>query len=146
MVSVRISPDIPMAIVGAPGYLAQHPAPEAPEDLVRHRAINLRLPSAGTINAWRLEKDGDAKRVRVEGALIFNTIELILGAALLGQGLAYLPRDQVEAPMAQGALVQVLADWTPPLPGYHLYYPDRHVPPAFRLVIDALKAQARRQG
>lgn len=144
MISVRISPDIPMAIVGAPAYLAQHPKPTSPEDLVEHRAINLRLPTSETINAWRLSKDGESKRVRVEGALSFNTLELIWNSALLGQGLAYLPRDQVEDDLARGALQQVLADWTPPLPGYHLYYPNRrHSSPAFRLIVDALKARLR---
>ncbi|MBE9640293.1 LysR family transcriptional regulator [Salipiger mangrovisoli] len=147
MISVRISPDIPMAIVGAPAYLAQHPMPKSPEDLVEHRAINLRLPSSETINAWRLAKNGETKRVRVEGALSFNTLELIRKSALLGQGLAYLPRDQVEDDLARGALIQVLADWTPALPGYHLYYPNRrHSSPAFRLVVDALKARLRRLG
>lgn len=145
MISVRISPDIPMVIVGAPAYLTQHPVPKTPEDLVEHRAINLRLPSSDTINAWRLAKNGEAKRVRVEGALSFNTVELIRKSAFLGQGLAYLPRDQVEDDLARGALSQVLADWTPPLPGYHLYYPNRrHSSPAFRLVVDALKARLRR--
>lgn len=147
MISVRISPDIPMAIVGAPAYLAQHPMPKTPEELVEHRAINLRLPSSETINAWRLARNGEAKRVRVEGALSFNTVELIRESALLGQGLAYVPRDQVEDELARGALRQVLADWTPPLPGYHLYYPNRrHNSPAFRLVVDALKARLRQLG
>ena len=147
MISVRISPEIPMAIVAAPTYLAEHGVPLTPQDLVDHRAINLRLPSSETINAWRLSKGGDVKQVRIEGALSFNTIDLIRQSALLGQGLAYLPRDQVEEDMASGALAQVLADWTPPLPGYHLYYPNRrHSSPAFRLVVDALKARLRQLG
>ncbi len=147
MISVRISPEIPMAIVAAPSYLAEHGVPLTPQDLVDHRAINLRLPSSETINAWRLSKDGDVKQVRIEGALSFNTIDLIRQSALLGQGLAYLPRDQVEDDMASGALAQVLAGWTPPLPGYHLYYPNRrHSSPAFRLVVDALKSRLRQLG
>lgn len=147
MISVRISPDIPMAIVGAPAYLARHPMPKTPEDLVEHRAINLRLPSSDTINAWRLSRKGEDKRVRVESALSFNTLDLIRESALLGQGLAYVPWDQVEDDLARGRLNQVLADWTPPLPGYHLYYPNRrHSSPAFRLVVDALKARMRKLG
>lgn len=147
MISVRISPDIPMAIVGAPAYLARHPMPKTPEDLVEHRAINLRLPSSDTINAWRLAKNGEDKRVRVESALSFNTLDLIRESALLGQGLAYVPRDQVEDDLARGALNQVLADWTPQLPGYHLYYPNRrHSSPAFRVVVEALKARLRKLG
>ena len=43
-------------------------------------------------------------------------------AALAGFGLAYLPEEQVRAPLAEGQLVRVLADWCPPFPGYHLYY------------------------
>lgn len=79
-------------------------------------------------------------RVRVEGPLIFNTIDLILDAAVAGLGLAYLPLDQVEAHMENGRLVRVLGKWTPPLPAYHLYYPSRrHTSAAFTLFVDALR-------
>jgi DNA-binding transcriptional LysR family regulator len=143
MVAVRMGPDIPMAIVGAPDYLRSHPGPETPHDLASHRGINLRLPSPGTINAWRLVQDGREIRVRVEGPLIFNTLELILDAALAGMGLAYLPLDQVEGYLGEGRLIQVLAEWTPPLPGYHLYYASRRqTSPAFRLLINAVRYRA----
>ena len=40
----------------------------------------------------------------------------------------------------QHALVRVLADWCPPFPGYHLYYPSRRqATPAFSLLVDALR-------
>ena len=40
-------------------------------------------------------------------------------------------------------LIQVLADWCPPFPGYHLYYPNRRQPtPAFALLVDALRYRA----
>jgi DNA-binding transcriptional LysR family regulator len=140
MVAVRLGPDIPMAIVGAPGYLHGRSAPTMPQDLVGHRCINLRLPTPGTVNAWRLVQDEREVRVRVDGPLIFNTIELIRDAALAGLGLAYLPLDQVEGPLREGRLVQVLGEWTPPLPGYHLYYASRRqTSAAFRLLINALR-------
>ena len=82
-------------------------------------------------------------RVRGEGSLIFNTIDLILLNALDGLGLAYLPEDQVAKHIENGDLEKVLGKMTPPLPGYHLYYPNRrHASPAFRLVVDALKYRA----
>ncbi|MCB1371906.1 MAG: LysR family transcriptional regulator [Rhodobacteraceae bacterium] len=144
MIAARIGPDIPMAIVAAPGHFAEHPAPREPEDLAGHRCINLRLPGSGTLNAWRLLRKGREARVQVEGPLTFNTIELILDAALAGLGLAYLPRDQLEPHLRAGRLVQVLERWTPPLPGYHLYYPNRrHNSPAFRLFVEALRHQSR---
>jgi len=140
MIAVRISPDIPMAIVGSPRYFRRRPPPDEPQHLVEHHCINLRLPTSGTLNAWRLLQGGREMRVRVDGPLILNTIDLILDAALGGLGLAYLPLDQVSQQLKAGRLRQVLAEWTPPLPGYHLYYPSRrHASPAFRLLVDALR-------
>lgn len=140
MIAVRIAPDIRMAIVGSPRYFRQHPPPSEPQHLVEHRCINLRLPTSATLNKWRLLQNGREVRVSVEGPLIFNTIDLILDTAIDGLGLAYLPLDQVSRHLKGGRLVQVLREWTPPLPGYHLYYPSRrHSSPAFRLLVDALR-------
>ena len=81
-----------------------------------------------------------AGRAASPGPLVLNTIDLILDSALAGLGLAYLPLDQVEGHLAGSRLAQVLGPWTPPLPGYHLYYPSRrHASPAFRLLVDALR-------
>lgn len=140
MIAVRISPDIPMAIVGTPEYFASHPVPDGPQQLAEHRAINLRLPTTGTLNAWRLTQKNREVRVRVDGPLVFNSIEPIREAVTAGLGLAYLPFDQIETDLETGRLVQVLKKWTPSLPGYHLYYPNRrHTSPAFKLLVDALR-------
>jgi DNA-binding transcriptional LysR family regulator len=143
MIAVRISPDIPMAIVGAPAYFAQHPAPIEPQDLTRHRAVNLRLPTSGVLNGWRLMRNGRETRVRIDGPLVFNTIDLIRDAVVDGHGLAYLPLDQVQDDLDAGRLVRALTKFTPPLPGYHLYYPNRRqASPAFKLLVEALRARA----
>ena len=140
MIAVRIGPDMRMAVVGAPSYFARRSRPRAPQDLTAHTCINLRLPTYGNIYAWEFEKDGRELRVRVEGQLVFNNIALRLNAALAGFGLAYLPEDQVQPHLAEGRLVWVLADWCPPYPGYHLYYPSRRQhTPAFALLVEALR-------
>src|SRR4051812_37350786 len=140
MVAVRIGPDLRMAVVGAPAYFAGRPQPGRPQDLTAHTCINLRLPTRDAIYAWKFENGGRELRVRVDGQLVFNTSALILDAALAGFGLAYLPEDQVQAHVAEGRLVRVLADWCPPFPGYHLYYPSRrHQTPAFALLVEALR-------
>jgi len=42
--------------------------------------------------------------------------------------------------LADERLIRVLADWCPPYPGYHLYYPSRRQPtPAFALLVNALR-------
>jgi DNA-binding transcriptional LysR family regulator len=78
--------------------------------------------------------------VRVDGQLTCNDATKILGAALDGFGLAYLPEDVVKDHVAGGRLAHVLGDWCPPIPGYHLYYPTRRQnSPAFAVILDALR-------
>ncbi len=140
MIAVRLGPDIPMAIVGSTQYFRTHDEPRKPDDLIEHRCINLRLPTSDTLFAWPLLEKDRATRVKVEGPLIFNTIDLILDAALDGAGLAYLPSDVVKAHLEKRKLRHVLSHATPPLPAYHLYYPSRrHHTPAFELLVDALR-------
>jgi DNA-binding transcriptional LysR family regulator len=142
MIAVRISPDMRMAVVGSPAYFARRPKPRTPQDLTTHNCINLRLPTYGGLYAWEFEKAGRELKVRVEGQLVFNTAALRLNAVLAGLALAYLPEDQVTAYLADGRLVRALADWCPPFPGYHLYYPSRRqATPAFSLLVDALRYQ-----
>ncbi|WP_404286360.1 LysR family transcriptional regulator [Microvirga sp. RSM25] len=139
MVAVRIGPDTRMAVVGAPSYFANRTRPETPQDLTSHDCISLRMQSGGLLT-WEFEKDGRELKVRVDGRLVFNTSLMALEAAVAGYGLAYLLEDRVQACLADGRLVQMLADWCPPFSGYHLYYPSRRQPtPAFALLVDALR-------
>jgi DNA-binding transcriptional LysR family regulator len=140
MVAVRIGPDMRSAVVGAPSYFARRPRPTTPHDLTAHTCINLRLPTLGGLYAWEFGKGGREVRVRVDGQLVFNATTPMLDAALAGFGLAYVPEDAVQAHLADGRLVRVLADWCPPYPGYHLYYPTHRQPtPAFALLVNALR-------
>jgi len=142
MIAVRIGPDMRSAIVGAPAYFARRPKPVTPQDLTSHSCINLRLPTHGGLYAWEFEKNDHELRVRVEGQLVFNGTAPMLDATLSGLGLAYLPADTVQDHLADGRLIQVLADWCPPYPGYHFYYPSRRQPtPAFSLLVEALRYQ-----
>ena len=140
MVAVRIGRDIRMAIVAAPSYFADHPAPETPHDLQDHRCINMRLPTVGGLYHWEFEKDGKPLRVRVEGQLTVNLLPERIDAALSGFGLACVPEHMIQDYVKSGALIQVLQAWCPFFPGYYLYYPSRKQhPPAFALMIDALR-------
>jgi DNA-binding transcriptional LysR family regulator len=140
MIAVRIGPEVRMSVVAAPSYLADHPAPLTPHDLTDHRCINLRLPTLGGLYAWEFEKDGREVKARVNGQLAFNDAQMIITAATAGFGLACLLEGQTTAHVNDGRLVRVLEDWSPPFPGYHLYYPSRRQPtPAFALLVEALR-------
>jgi len=140
MVAVRIGPDLRMAVVGSPGYFERRPRPKTPQDLADHQCINLRQPTSGGLYAWELEQDGRELRVRVDGQLAFNNVQMILRAAVSGFGLACVLDDHIKPHVDKGRLVRVLEDWCPPFSGYHLYYPSRRQPSAaFVLLVDALR-------
>jgi DNA-binding transcriptional LysR family regulator len=140
MIAIRIGPDMRMSVVGSPGYFADRLRPRTPHDLTAHNCINLRLPTLGGLYAWEFERNKREIKVRVEGQLVFNDADLMLGAAIAGLGLAYVIEDRAARHVASGHLVRVLADWCPPFPGYHLYYPSRRQPtPAFALLVNALR-------
>jgi DNA-binding transcriptional LysR family regulator len=140
MIAVRIGPDMRMVVVGSPSYFATHTGPRTPRELIDHNCINLRLPTRGGLYAWEFEKGKRQLRVHVEGQLVFNGTIQMLNAALGGFGLAYVPEDLARPHLAKGRLRQVLEDWCPPFPGYHLYYPSGRQPTsAFALLVEALR-------
>lgn len=140
MIAVRIGPDWRLVAVASPEYLAMHPAPETPQDLVGHDCINHRQARSGGLYTWEFEKGGRELRVRVDGQLIFNTSYAMIDAAASGYGIAYVPESLVTGDIAAGRLVQLLDDWSPFFPGYYIYYPSRRQnSPAFRIIIEALR-------
>ena len=143
MIAVRIGPNMRMAVVGAPTYFEQRTPPKTQRDLTAHNCINLRLPTHGGLYAWEFEKKGAELKVRVEGQLVSNGTHQMLKAALDGCGLAYVPAGLAQPHVAAGRLKQVLDDWCPTFPGYHLYYPSRlRSSRAFSLLIDELRVQS----
>lgn len=140
MVAVRVGLDLRTAVVGSPAYFTNHPAPNTPQDLASHRCINYRFATSGELYSWEFEQAGRSFQVRVDGSLIFNDGDLILAAALAGQGIAYLHEDQITDSVAKGQLIRVLAEWCPTFPGYYLYHANRRqTPPALTALMQVLR-------
>jgi DNA-binding transcriptional LysR family regulator len=142
MIAVRIGPGWRLVAVASPGYLAAHPRPGHPKDLVRHNCIKMRQSTAGGLYAWEFGKDGQELRVRVDGQLTFNNSYAMVDAALTGYGIAYVPENIVADHIKSGDLVVVLDDWSPIFDGYFIYYPSkRQNSAAFKVIVDALIAR-----
>jgi DNA-binding transcriptional LysR family regulator len=142
MVAVRVSPDIRHAIVGAPAYFASHPRPKSPRDLLAHRCINFRHRGEG-IYKWELDKGNESVAIAVSGPFVLDDEDLLIQAALDGAGLALVSDHRVRSHLAQGDLIRVMEDWTPPFPGFFLYYPHRkQQPAALAAVIDTLRVSS----
>jgi DNA-binding transcriptional LysR family regulator len=140
MIAVRIAPDETLAVVAAPEYLRERPAPADPHELIAHNCINLRLPTKDTLMPWELRKGRKRLDVKVGGQLVFNNTYQMLDAALKGFGVAYLPKALAEPDVHAGRLCWVLEDWFPTFTGHHAYYATRRQSSlAVRLVIAALR-------
>ncbi|NKE46329.1 LysR family transcriptional regulator [Roseomonas frigidaquae] len=139
MIALAVGPPLRVAVVAAPGYLSDHPAPMAPADLVGHRCIAYR-DAQSDLSPWSFERDGHAVTVTPGRGPVFNDGDLLVAAALEGFGVLYILEDLVAAPVADGRLIRLLEPWCEPFAGYHLYYPDRQGTTAFELFKEALGA------
>lgn len=146
MIAVKITDEWYTAVVGAPSYLARRGKPKAPEDLVAHNCIRIRLPN-GPIMPWRFQGNGKSFTIAVTGSLILNDSSLIAPAILDGVGLAQLPRAYVATAIASGKLVSLLEEWQPRGAPFALYYPSRRqTPAALQALIDFLRKDKSQRG
>jgi DNA-binding transcriptional LysR family regulator len=129
MVAVRLGPDMRLAVVASPGYLALHGRPEKPHDLRDHLCIRRRFPS-GAIYRWELERRGKPLEVDVQGPLTLDDSGMILQCAAAGAGIAMVFEQEAQPFLSSGALTRVLEEWCPTFPGMYLYYPSRRQMPA----------------
>ena len=139
MIAVRMAPDMRMAVVGSPAYLARQRRPTTPQDLTEHDCVRQRLPTHGGLMNWEFKRGERSVTAHVSGRLVFNGSNLIVEAALMGHGLIWVPDDIVAEHVSAGRLVKVLDDWAITYPGYHLYYASRRASPALGLVVEALR-------
>jgi DNA-binding transcriptional LysR family regulator len=132
MISIPIGQTQRHVVVGAPSYFTTRTQPRSPSDLKKHVCVRYRLPG-GSIYRWEFAKRGQILNVDITGPLTLDSDRLVLRAALEGAGLAYVNEWSARKALAEGRLIQVLSDWTPPYPGLCLYYPShRHLAAAMR--------------
>lgn len=138
MIAVPVSRQLRLAVVGSPRYFASRPIPQRPQDLKDHRCITLRLP--GGPYRWEFEQGRKSFTVSVNGPLIIDDTHLVIQAALAGAGLGLAYEEQIAEYVAKRRLVRVLENWTPPFPGFFMYYPSRqHQPAALSALVNALR-------
>lgn len=142
MIAVRLGPDLRTVVVGTPEYFKRYPPPLTPYDLDRHACIGYRLATSGGLLPWEFERGGKEIKIYTNGPLVANDSDLPAAAVRAGAGLGYMMEHEVADEIASGKLIQVLADWCPAFPGFHLYHPSRRQsPPALRALIAALKSK-----
>jgi DNA-binding transcriptional LysR family regulator len=121
-------------ICASPDYLARRGTPLVPDDLVRHDCLN--FLHWDTVLHWRLGStaqitEGPASRFRS------NNGSALKHAALSGMGIVMQDAIGMSEEVAQGRLVQILHEFTPPPKPMNLVYPrDRQSTPKMVTFID----------
>ncbi|MBO1081635.1 LysR family transcriptional regulator [Roseomonas sp. 573] len=140
MIAVRLSPDLNMVVVGSPAYFADRPPPCSPRDLASHRCLTYKWAKTGALMPWEFDGQKGRTTILVDSLLTANDTDVLVAAALQGVGVAYLAETTALPHLAAGRLERVLDGWSRPVPGFHLYYPDKtRMPPAVRAFIDFMR-------
>lgn len=127
-------------------YLDAHGTPVEPRDLARHECLY--LGETVDDNRWHFRRGTQTQSLEVRGRYTANDVSARLDAALQGFGIASLPDFAAAQTLAQGDLVQVLADWEFEARSYMgpvwlLYPPNRFLPSRVRALIDYLAGRLR---
>lgn len=96
-------------LVASPGYLAAHPPPVHPADLVDHACL---LFGVAHRQRWVLHGAGGTETVEVTGRLSTNTFDTLLAMAEGDAGIGFLPALYARPALAAGRLVPVLEAWS----------------------------------
>jgi DNA-binding transcriptional LysR family regulator len=143
MVAVPLGPPQRFVIVASPTYVAANGAPACPRGLQQHRCVRIRFPS-GAAYRWEFAKGDEKLEVDVDGPLSTGDMHVMVQAAEVGLGYAYVYAQYAEPALAAGRLVTVLDDWSPSISGFFLYYPSRkHLPAGLKAFIAMLTSSPR---
>lgn len=142
MVTTRVGGALEALVVASPEYLARRGVPRHPRDLADHQCVRYRATTSGALERWSFAQDGEELDLAVTGQLVVSDSEALVQAALDGLGIVYTISGDVQPLLRTGQLVRLLADWSPALPGFTLYYPSRErASPALRAFIELLRSR-----
>jgi DNA-binding transcriptional LysR family regulator len=126
----------------SPAYLARHGMPASTNDLHTHTMIGFVSSASGSVIPLEFQVDGTLMQISLPHAVSVAGAEMYISLARLGLGLIQVPRYRVQDDLAQGQLVEVLADHPPSSsPVYVLYPQSRQLSPRVRAFIDWVSAE-----
>lgn len=128
-----------MAVCGSPDYLAAHGRPTSVQQLAAHNCLSYTLSRTQTGGRWLFGPDGQVG-VPVAGNLRANNGDVLVAAAVAGQGLIYEPTFLLSETLKDGRLIAIALDeLCIELPGIYAVHPAGRLPPAkVRAFVDFL--------
>ena len=138
LVSQRLA-DNRRLCVATPEYLRRHGTPRHPSDLARFDCLTLSSEASQT-RGWAFRVDGEVTYLRPAGPLDCSDGQVLHDWCLQGRGIAWRSTWEVQADIAPGRLVEVLADYAAPPNGIYAVLPQRkHLPLRVRLWVEHLR-------
>ncbi len=118
-----------------PDYFSVYGLPAVPLDLAGHRCIT--FDAIGSSEVWRFPVNGTEVAVPVHSALVVNTAEAAIDAAIAAAGLTRVLSYQIEESRRSGRLQIALREFEPPaMPASLVYTSQRRLPLKLRAFID----------
>ncbi len=118
-----------------PDYFSAHGIPRTPDELAQHRCIT--FEALDSTETWTFAVDGAQVAVPVRSALVVNTAEAAIDAALACVGVTRVMSYQIEEWKRSGRLQTVLREFEPPaMPASLVYNAQRRLPLKLRAFLD----------
>ncbi|MBB5416479.1 LysR family transcriptional regulator for bpeEF and oprC [Paraburkholderia atlantica] len=128
----------------SPAYLRKFGTPTTLADLGEHRAVNYVSARSGRTFPFEFEVDGEIERVAMDSTLAVNDGSVYITAGVLGHGIIQPSRFMVAELIEQGALTEILGNYTSPgTPLSILYAHRRNLSSRLRAFIDWVGELAR---
>lgn len=125
---------IELILVASPKYLEKMKAPLAIEELHQHQIIGL---VGGDRLQWRLTSKSGTKTMTLKPHILANSFLAVLEFAILGQGIAFIPRFVADDSLKSGQLTQILKTWTSEGGPVQITLPNqKNIPRNIRLFFD----------
>lgn len=118
-----------------PDYFSAHGLPDAPRDLADHRCVT--FDAINSTEVWMFPAGGAEVAVPVRSALVVNTAEAAIDAAIAGVGVTRVLSYQIEDAKRSGRLQTALREFEPPaMPASLVYTGQRRLPLKLRAFLD----------
>jgi len=98
-------------VVGTPAYFEKHGDPTCPADLSKHQAVVYTLGGGAS---WQFRNGTDDQSVIITGRIRVNAAEGLRAAVIAHQGLTMASEWMFAPELANGAVREVMKDWTLP--------------------------------
>ena len=140
---VRLLGSVERLLVASKPSIDRHGMPKTPKQAGRLNLVALEPFEGGRIPLT--DQTGRSSVLRPPLQMKTNNIAALKQAALIGLGMAVMPRWFIDEELGKNRLIDLLPRWRAPSLGIHVaYLPGRHQPRRLRAFLEMLTEQVRR--